>query len=119
MSIRILSVLLALATVLGFATPARALTAQEQQELQIGDQVYRQLDRQGKILHQSQIYAVLTPIGQRIASAANAKYFMPFRFVLVHDKQPNAFCRSGRQCLRDGFNDDARAKQGRARGRAL
>lgn len=81
MGIRFLAALLA----------AVALTSQQQQEVQIGDQVYQQLERQGKILHASPYYAVLTPIGQRIAGAANRQYFMPFRFILVHDKNPNAF----------------------------
>lgn len=91
MGIRFFSVLLAMALLCGSALPAAAYTAQEQQELQIGDQVYRQLDRQGKILRESPYYAILTPIGRRIATAADKKYFVPFRFILVHDKQPNAF----------------------------
>lgn len=95
MGIRILSVLVAIALLCGLPLPARALTAQEQQELQIGDQVYRQLDRQGKILHQSAYYATLAPLGRSIGAAAGARYFMPFRFILVHDKQPNAFAVPG------------------------
>ena len=91
MGIRVFSILLAAALVCGFSLPAAAYTAAEQQELQIGEQVYRQLDRQGKILRESPYYDILTPIGRRIAGAADKKYFVPFRFVLVHDKQPNAF----------------------------
>ena len=88
---RWLAAALAAALAGGWALPAAAYTAQEQQELSIGDQVYRQLDRQGKILRDSPYYATLTPLGTRIAAVADKQYFMPFRFILVHDKNPNAF----------------------------
>lgn len=88
MWMRLTAVLLAV-TLIG------AYTAQEQQELQLGQQVYSQLDRQGKILRQSPYYAVLNPLGTRIAASANKQYFTPFHFILVHDKQPNAFAVPG------------------------
>lgn len=85
---RVISVMLAIA-LLG------AYTSQEQQELQIGQQVYSQLDRQGKIIKDSPYYAVLDPLGRRIAATANRQYFTPFHFILVKDKNPNAFAVPG------------------------
>jgi predicted Zn-dependent protease len=81
--------------VLGTIVPARAYTAQQQQELQIGRQEYQQLSSQGKIVTSSPYYAVLNPIAHRIAEVANAKYFMPFRFILIKDSSPNAFAVPG------------------------
>jgi predicted Zn-dependent protease len=87
----LLTVVLALAS----ATPAFAYTQAEQQELQIGQQVYAQYVKQGKIVTSSPYYAVLNPIAHRIESIANAKYFTPFQFVLYNDSQPNAFAVPG------------------------
>lgn len=87
--------LLAAALFLGSALPAAAYSAQEQQELQIGQQVYSQLDRQGKILRESPYYAVLNPLGRLISATADKKYFVPFHFILVHSSQPNAFAVPG------------------------
>jgi predicted Zn-dependent protease len=80
---------------LGLALPAQALTRQEQDEVQIGQQVYRQLERQGKILTESPDYAVLAPIGKRIAIVADKRYFAPAHFILIREKQPNAFAVPG------------------------
>lgn len=84
-----------LALLLSAVLPASALTRQEQDELQIGQQVHQQLERQGKILTESPYYSVLTPIGRRIAAVADKRYFAPSRFILIHDKQPNAFAVPG------------------------
>ncbi len=89
------AVLLTCAFVFGCALPAAAYTPEEQQELQIGQQEYQQLQQQGKIVTQSPYYAKLLPIANRIAAVANAKYFTPFHFILVKDSQPNAFAVPG------------------------
>jgi predicted Zn-dependent protease len=68
-----------------------ASSSEEQWEQQVGQQYYQQLQQQGKIVAQSPDYAILNPIGKRIASVADAEYFAPFRFILVRDTQPNAF----------------------------
>ncbi|HET9095063.1 MAG TPA: hypothetical protein VFN37_00250 [Candidatus Baltobacteraceae bacterium] len=60
-----------LTAVVPAVTLTGAYTAQERQELQLGQQVYGQLDRQGKILHESPYYAVLDPLGTRIAASAD------------------------------------------------
>lgn len=92
---RLPAILLACAFVFGYASPAAAYTPEQQQELQIGQQEYQQLQQQGKIVTQSPYYAKLLPIANRIAAVANAKYFTPFHFILVTDSQPNAFAVPG------------------------
>ncbi|MDQ2993087.1 MAG: M48 family metalloprotease [Candidatus Eremiobacteraeota bacterium] len=92
---RLPALLLTCAFVFGCALPAAAYTAEQQQELQIGQQEYQQLQQQGKIVTQSPYYAKLNPIAKRIAAVADRKYFTPFRFILVNDSQPNAFAVPG------------------------
>jgi Zn-dependent protease with chaperone function len=73
------------------ATPALAYSQQEQWELQAGQQQYMQLMQQGKIVPQSPLYDVLTPVANKIKTIADPQYFVPFHFVLTNDRQPNAF----------------------------
>ncbi len=95
MNNRLSAIFVTCAFVLGSALPAAAYTPEQQQELQIGQQEYQQLQQQGKIVTQSPYYAKLLPIAKRIAAVANKKYFTPFRFILVNDTQPNAFAVPG------------------------
>ncbi|MDE2571367.1 MAG: M48 family metalloprotease, partial [bacterium] len=67
----------------------------DDQEAQIGRQVYQQLKSQGKIVESSPYYSVLDPIAKRIAVVADPQYQYPFHFILVKDKQPNAFAVPG------------------------
>jgi predicted Zn-dependent protease len=94
---RIPALLLAFALAFGCALSAvaAAYTQQEQQEIQIGQQEYAQLQQQGKLVLQSPDYTRLDPIAKRIAAVADTKYFMPFRFILVKDSSPNAFAVPG------------------------
>lgn len=87
--------MLVVTLLLSAVLPAAALTQQEQDELKIGQQVYQQLERQGKIVTESPYYGVLTPIGRRIAAVADKRYFAPSHFILIRDKQPNAFAVPG------------------------
>ncbi|TAM61591.1 hypothetical protein EPN52_02155 [bacterium] len=64
-------------------------------EAQIGRQVYDQLKSQGKIVSDSPYYSTLDPIAHRIAEIADPQYQYPFHFILVKDKQPNAFAVPG------------------------
>lgn len=75
--------------------PATAQSAQEQQEQQIGAQVYQHLERQGKIIRESPHYDVLNPLAHRIASVADRRYFAPFHFILIRGNDPNAFAVPG------------------------
>ena len=73
--------------------PAGAADSQEQQ---IGAQVYAQLQQKGEIIARpNAMYSILDPIATHIKSVADAQYDYPFHFILVHEKQPNAFAVPG------------------------
>src|SRR5581483_9778830 len=44
-----------------------------------------------EIINSSPYYSALNPIASRIKSVADKQYDRPFRFILVHESQPNAF----------------------------
>jgi predicted Zn-dependent protease len=92
---RFFAVITAAALALACIAPAAAYTDQENQELQIGRQVYQQLQQKGQIIASSPYYTTLNSIASRIAPVANQKYFVPFHFILVHQSQPNAFAVPG------------------------
>lgn len=92
---RIAAALTAAVFVLANAVPALAYSPEEQQELQIGQQVYQQLKQKGEIIRSSPYYTTLNSIAARIKPVADKKYFVPFHFILVHEKQPNAFAVPG------------------------
>jgi predicted Zn-dependent protease len=90
--------LLALALSLGmlaFAGPATAQSSDDQTETQIGQQEYQALEQKGEIIGSSPYYAILNPIAQQIKRVADPQYYHPFRFILVHETQPNAFAVPG------------------------
>jgi predicted Zn-dependent protease len=92
--------LLALALSLGLAAltgaaPAAAQSSDEQIELQIGQQELQALQQKGEIIGSSPYYEILNPIAQQIKRVADPQYFHPFKFVLVHETQPNAFAVPG------------------------
>jgi predicted Zn-dependent protease len=80
---------------LSSTAPALAYSQEEQWELQVGQQQYMQLAQQGKIIPQSQLYDALKPITDKIAAVADPQYFVPFHFILVNDRSPNAFAVPG------------------------
>jgi predicted Zn-dependent protease len=83
------------AALLGTLAAAPAV-ASPQQEQQIGQQVYAQLQQKGEIIPRpNPMYDVLDPIAHRIAQVADPQYDFPFRFILVHEAQPNAFAVPG------------------------
>ncbi len=86
---------LVLAMVLACCGSAPAYTDDQQRELQIGQQVYQQLAKKGEILTNSPYYSILNPIAARIKRVADPQYFVPFHFILVHEKDPNAFAVPG------------------------
>lgn len=88
---RILTLALAAAFGLCIAAPALA----DDQEQQIGQQVYQQLQQKGEIIVDSPLYKTLNPIAARISAVANPQYDAPFHFILVHETQPNAFAVPG------------------------
>jgi len=60
-------------------------------EVKMGEQVYRELEAKGEVLHESKLYETLNPIAAAIKNIVQPKYDHPFKFYLVHEKQPNAF----------------------------
>jgi predicted Zn-dependent protease len=84
---RFAAAILAGGLLLGTGVPARA----DQMEDQIGAQVYQQLAQKGEILNSSPYYSTLNPIAKRIKAVVDPQYDRPFRFILVHETQPNAF----------------------------
>lgn len=86
---RFMAVVMTASLVLASTVPAFALTDQEQQEVQIGQQVRQQL--RNEIITSSPYYTTLNSIAARITPVADQRYFAPFHFTLVHESQPNAF----------------------------
>jgi predicted Zn-dependent protease len=70
-------------------------SADDQTEMQIGQQEYKSLQQKGEIIHSSPYYATLNPIAKQIKRVADPQYFHPFEFILVHETQPNAFAVPG------------------------
>src|SRR5215469_9393648 len=76
--------------------PAAAESSQQDQwEMQVGQQQYQQLMQQGKIVPQSPLYDQLKPVADKISAVADPQYFTPFHFILVNNRQPNAFAVPG------------------------
>jgi len=65
------------------------------QETELGLEVYKQLRDKGEIIDSSPLYESLKPVAEAIARVAQPRYPHPFKFFLVHEKQPNAFATPG------------------------
>jgi beta-barrel assembly-enhancing protease len=60
-------------------------------ETQVGQHQYAQYQQRGEIVpQQSPLYAVLNPIGSAISAVADKEYYVPFHFILVNERVPNA-----------------------------
>src|SRR4249920_3610863 len=68
-----------------------AQTSNQDDEQQMGQQVFDELKAKGEIIESSPLYDVLQPIADAITQAAQPRYNHPFKFYLVHEQQPNAF----------------------------
>ena len=75
------------------AGPAQA--ADQDVELQLGQQMFDELKAKGEIVESSPLYDQLRPISDAITRAAQPQYNHPFKFYLVHETQPNAFATPG------------------------
>ena len=64
-------------------------------EVQMGQEVFDQLKAKGEIIESSPLYEQLKPIADAITKAAQPRYNHPFKFYLVHETQPNAFATPG------------------------
>jgi|SRR6516162_487969 len=80
----------------GIAAAQSAAGAQTQdEEVQIGQEVFEQLKAKGEIIESSPVYDQLKPIACAITKAAQPRYSHPFTFYLVHEEQPNALATPG------------------------
>jgi predicted Zn-dependent protease len=86
----------AVAAVFAWLTIATSLVAQsEDEETQLGQEVFNELKAKGEIVESSPLYDQLRPIADAITRAAQPQYNHPFKFYLVHEAQPNAFATPG------------------------
>jgi predicted Zn-dependent protease len=60
-------------------------------ETQVGLEIYSELRDKGEIVASSPLYDNLNPVAEKISRVAQAYYNHPFKFILVHEPQPNAF----------------------------
>jgi len=76
-------------------TSAVAPRAAEDDEQQVGQQVFEELKAKGEIVASSPLYDQLTPIASAVTRTAQPRYNHPLKFYLVHESQPNAFATPG------------------------
>src|SRR5262245_56179944 len=81
--------LLASPAIAGIQAPAAEPVTD--QETELGLAVYNELKSGGEIIASSPLYDVLAPVSEAIARVAQSRYEHPFKFVLVHEPNPNAF----------------------------
>ena len=67
----------------------------QDEEAQMGQEVFNELKTKGEIIESSPLYEHLKPIADAITKAAQPRYNHPFKFYLVHETQPNAFATPG------------------------
>ena len=68
---------------------------EQDEELQLGQEVFNELKAKGEVVESSPLYDQLQPIADAITRAAQPQYNPPFKFYLVHETQPNAFATPG------------------------
>src|SRR5215469_6295590 len=74
---------------------AAAQQQNQDEEVQMGQEVFNELKAKGEIVESSPLYDLLAPIADAITRAAQPRYNHPFKFYLVHEAQPNAFATPG------------------------
>ncbi len=79
----------------GNAGPLPSQGQNQDDELQMGQEVFNELKAKGEIVESSPLYDQLRPIADAITRAAQPHYNHPFKFYLVHEAQPNAFATPG------------------------
>jgi beta-barrel assembly-enhancing protease len=77
------------------AAQAQTQKTDQDDEVQMGQEVFDQLKAKGEIVQSSPLYDVLNPIADAITRSAQPRYNHPFKFYLVHETQPNAFATPG------------------------
>src|SRR5208282_5448337 len=86
---------LCLAGVGSARSPFAAQGGNQDEELEMGQEVFNQLKAKGEIVQSSPLYDQLRPIADAITRVAQPRYNHPFKFYLVHEPQPNAFAAPG------------------------
>jgi predicted Zn-dependent protease len=81
--------------VMASRAPLAAQDANQDDEVQMGQEVFNELKAKGEIVESSPLYNQLKPIAEAITRAAQHQYNHPFKFYLVHENQPNAFATPG------------------------
>src|SRR5271157_5913715 len=76
-------------------TPSASQGQNQDEEMQMGQEVFNELKAKGEIIESSPLYDTLNPIADAITRAAQPRYNHPFKFYLVHEPQPNAFSAPG------------------------
>ena len=76
-------------------SPLAAQDQNQDEELQLGQEVFNELKAKGEIIESSPLYDQLKPIAEAITRSAQPRYNHPFKFYLVHETQPNAFATPG------------------------
>src|SRR5271157_1340507 len=77
------------------ASPLAAQAQSQDEEQQLGQEVFNELKAKGEIVESSPLYDKLRPVADAITRAAQPRYNHPFKFYLVHEPQPNAFATPG------------------------
>jgi beta-barrel assembly-enhancing protease len=74
---------------------ANAGRGKQDPEIEIGEEVFRELKGKGEIVESSPLYDVLMPVIDPILKTAQPRYPHPFKVYIVHEAQPNAFATPG------------------------
>jgi len=77
------------------ATPSAAQAQTQDEEVQLGQEAFKELKARAEIIESSPLYEILKPITDAITRSAQPQYNHPFKFYLVHEPQPNAFATPG------------------------
>ena len=77
------------------ATPLAAQAQTQDEEVQLGQEAFKELKARAEIIESSPLYETLKPITEAITRSAQPQYNHPFKFYLVHEAQPNAFATPG------------------------
>jgi len=73
------------------AAPTGQARQPADQETQIGDEIYKELTDKAEVISRTPLYEPLQSVTGPIAAVAGRQYNHPFKFILVHEAQPNAF----------------------------
>jgi predicted Zn-dependent protease len=89
------AVVVCLAGIESAVSPLAAQGRNQDEELEMGQEVFNELKAKGEIVESSPLYDQLRPIADAITRAAQPQYNHPFKFYLVHEPHPNAFAAPG------------------------